>query len=225
MVLPVEGAFEGPAPAADGGEVGLVAAAVPRRGVSVGDVGGLLEGEAFAVVVLVAIVDLADGADIKGEVVEVLLRGDLVAAVGELREVSKVDVAIDEVLIEGACIVACARDDDTHIPYIPQRISSRVRVAHGVVSALGEHVAVVGDGRRLKRDRGAVPDVQRLDTADDGVVVVERLIGHIVEDDLPKFRTITIDGDGNRMFVAAHRDIAVRNISAVQFLDRGTVEP
>ena len=73
VVLAVVGTPERMTPAADGGEVVLmVVTSVPCRGVAVGDVGGLLEGDARAVVV---------ATDIEGEVIEVGGRGNLVGVV------------------------------------------------------------------------------------------------------------------------------------------------
>ena len=210
VVLPVEGAFERPAPAADGGEVGLAAsAAVPCRGVRVGDIGGLLEGEPLAFVAEV---------DIGGEVVEVGRRGDGIGVAAEAIEVGEGDGADVVVARDGAGVLARSRDGDGG-----GARTGGVGVAHGVVGACGERPAVVGDGGH-RLDGPAGVDVRALDAADRGVVVVERLVGHEVEVDVAE-GLARRNGDGDAGVVAAGRGGAARDISAVQLLDRGAVEP
>ena len=171
--IAVVSAAEELAVAADAGEVVIVTdryanCIVPRAsaGIGVGDVGGLPEGDAQARVSVV---------DDLGEVVEVLLRGNLVAAVAELVEVCELGLAYAEILAHGASVVADAGDDDgaTH---------GTQGVTDSVVGALGERdgcaVAelLVGDGGHGPVH--AVVEVGVLDAADGGsVVLVERRVG------------------------------------------------
>ena len=104
VVLPIEGASERGGIGAYGGIIVLGAGAVvPRGGVSVGDVGGLHEGEALAIVAEI---------DIAGKVVEVGCRGNLVGVVAEAVEVAEGNGANVVVARDGAGVLARARDSE-----------------------------------------------------------------------------------------------------------------
>ena len=200
MVLAVVGAAEVLVAvaevAADLGEVVLGGAAA----MAVGDVGGLPEGEALAIV----------GGIVhkEGEVVEVVLVGNLVGVVAEAVEVAEANVTDGVVVRDGAGIFARSRDGEGG-----GACAVVVGVAHGVVGACVEHRAVVGDGGH-RRNGTALVDIGRLDAADGGVVVVERLVAHIVEVDVAEGPALR-DGDGDGGVVAAGRVGAARHVGAV----------
>ena len=214
MVLAVVGAAEvlvDAEVAADLGEVVLGGAAA----VAVGDVGGLFEGEALAIV----------GCNVhkESEVVEVVLVGNLVGVVAEAVEVVEVNVTDGVGARQGAGIFARPSDDDGGDAW-----AVVVGVTECVVRVEGEGglgmVGVGVDHGRLGPDGTALVDIGRLDAADGGVALGHLRVDGIAEVDVAEGLSRR-DGDGDGAVVAAGRVGATRHAGAVQFLDLGVEEP